>query len=369
MPWLGRWISFDSGVGAPGLNRYLAFHNAPSVHTDPDGNNPPLMVNGTPTPPVFPNPTPPIISPSSGAGAVATGPQLPAGGGALATGPQLSAGVAVESLTTAELAAAGGSIGVYALGVALLAAVFLIPVGIVTAGAHDVQTKSRRYEAEVKIGHEKYLRSLSEADQYVLSAEDKAILATEETRQLPGAEQGKEALFPAHEVNKDRKAFFPGATIREKDTFPGTPVPGEKVILPNPTKNANVDVARRKPGHPHGHTEIPKRKKEITDLSNRIREEVPDAIRENVSILHDLLLELGISQEDLPGSYMDALKKIASMAGEGDREAKKFLETHLGTKLSEELRILILTENDLADLDPNRRPQFQKGNACLRGSE
>jgi RHS repeat-associated protein len=117
-PILGRWLSFDSATNVPAVNRYLAFHASPVVHTDPGGNEPPLIMSGmsTPMPPMCP--APPMLNPAAGNSAVALGPQLSSGGGALAKGmqlpapPALAAGeAAAEESAAAEQSTAATSAG------------------------------------------------------------------------------------------------------------------------------------------------------------------------------------------------------------------------------------------------------------------
>jgi RHS repeat-associated protein len=235
--WLGRWVSFDGAAGVPGLNRYLAFNASPAVHVDPSGNDPPLMTSGVPTPGPLPTPpTPPMISPSSGTGAVATGPQLPSGGsGALATsGTQISAGVATE-LTAAELATVGPALGAYALGIGLLLALPAMLVGMFVAGAEDVKTRTSRYELEAQKGHLKYLQSLSPADQYFLSPQDKALLDSEKpvtTVELPGARPKDEtAILPGARPDGE-EAMLPGARPKEDRAILPAARPGDEAILP-----------------------------------------------------------------------------------------------------------------------------------------
>ncbi len=186
VPWLGRWTSFDPSGLSDGVDGYVGMGNSPVTLKDTTGHAAVPVVPG-PNPPTPGGPFEPIRFPW---GKPIGTPEPP--GIAPLSAP-------VAELTAAELAAAGGSIAVYALGIALLAAVVLIPLGIVVAGADDIQTRSQRYDSEVKIGHEKYLRSLSEAEQSQLSAEDKAILESNKTKEiakLPGAKEGEVAKLP-----------------------------------------------------------------------------------------------------------------------------------------------------------------------------
>jgi hypothetical protein len=149
---------------------------------------------------------------------------------------QLSAGAATESLTAVELAAAGPSLGVSALGVGLLLAIPFILIGMAALGAHDAQARSSRYESEAAAGHKRYLESLSPADQYFLSPEDKAILAPEEAVGkviLPGARPPDEKAILPGARPPDEKAILPGARPPQgKAILPGARPPDEKAILP-----------------------------------------------------------------------------------------------------------------------------------------
>ncbi|SEQ49474.1 SpvB/TcaC N-terminal domain-containing protein [Nitrosomonas ureae] len=346
LPWLGRWLSFDPSGLSDGINGYVGIGNSPVIFNDitgqaaevPGGQGPTSPIPGGPFEPIkipwgepIGTPEPPRIVPYSGP---------------------------VVGLTAGELTAAGGSVAGFAGGAALLVAVLLIPVGIFIAGDYDIKTRTARYEAEAKIGHEKYIRSLSPAEQYFLSAEDKSILASGEPVEikLPTSEgkEGKKGKLPTSEDKEGKKGKLPTSEDKEgkKGELPTSEdKEGKKGKLPGakPVGDGQIDVAG-----PRTRTQITRLKTDIRDLRDNILRNLPDDDDFWPVVLWDALLEAGFSPDKERGSMflLDILRQMKGMADEGNDNAKNTLEKILPETAVNQLGELIAKEKQLGDIDP-----------------